>query len=424
MNEELNQLISNLDLLTSILRGHTLSENTFLATHGWNNPPLTMSDLVKISLRLSERIKNLIVEDLDKLNNNIEDIATINDRIRQFCNNQLPQINNSPQIIVTSLLTLISWISFTFDSISKRDVISWDKIQDDDLIPKKLKNKLKLLNSQIFDIESSKGNLLKNITLIQETSETIESISLDLENINESRKKIENLQIESAEVVGKMKVYLEDAIRHSGLTESHSKDTKKFVDLCEEAYHITTTKGLAGAFENRANKLATSMWVWVFGLVITLGASIYIGATRYQALNSAIEDKIDIKYIWVQIFLSVVSLGAPIWFAWISTKQISQRFKLSEDYAYKASLAKAYEGYKKEAAQIDSELEIRLFNSALMRLDEAPLRLIEGDNHGSPWHEFFTSKEFNDAISNLPDLKSKYISITKAKMKENDIEGK
>lgn len=63
-----------------------------------------------------------------------------------------------------------------------------------------------------------------------------------------------------------------------------------------------------------------------------------------------------------------------MWFAWLATKQIGQRFHLAEDYAFKASVAKAYEGYRKEAARIDPEFEARLFGSALTRLDEAPLR--------------------------------------------------
>lgn len=424
MNQQTNELLVNLDSMISMLNSYNSNDNTFLANFGWNNPPFNFKDLIKITSRIRDRIKNLNEEDLNKLDNNLEDITILNDRIQLFYNNQLPQINGNPQIVVSGYLTLVSWINQVIDFILKEETISWARVQEDKLIPGNLRKRLKSLESQIHNLELSKDKLLNDITLIQETSETIESISSDLENISETRKKIETLQTDSAEIVGKMKVYLEDAIKHSSTTEKHSIDTKKYVDLCEKAYHITTTKGLAGAFENRANKLSTSMWVWVIGLIITLGASIYIGATRYQALNAAIEEKIDIKYIWVQIFLSIVSLGAPIWFAWISTKQISQRFKLSEDYAYKASLAKAYEGYKKEAAQIDNELEIRLFNSALMRLDEAPLRLIEGDNHGSPWHEFFTSKEFNNAISNLPDLKNKYLSITRAKTKDNDIEEK
>ncbi|MBK9320151.1 MAG: hypothetical protein IPM91_16035 [Bacteroidetes bacterium] len=137
-------------------------------------------------------------------------------------------------------------------------------------------------------------------------------------------------------------------------------------------------------------------------------------------MNEAMKSDKEVRYIWVQIFLSILSLGAPIWLAWIATKQIGQRFKLSEDYAYKASVAKAYEGYRREAAKLDENLELRLFSSALTRLEEAPLRLIETEHHGSPWHELITSPQFKKAMDAVPELKDKLVSIIKPNSKKED----
>ena len=105
--------------------------------------------------------------------------------------------------------------------------------------------------------------------------------------------------------------------------------------------------------------------------------------------------------ILMHAILSVLSVGAPLWLAWLSTKQVGQRFRLSEDYAFKASVAKAYEGYRKEANRIDKDLEKRLFSSALSRLEESPLRLIVDDHHGSPLHEALNSKAL-DNLTSLP----------------------
>lgn len=90
-----------------------------------------------------------------------------------------------------------------------------------------------------------------------------------------------------------------------------------------------------------------------------------------------LEQGFDVRHgeIWLHIILSIVSVGAPLWFAWLATKQIGQRFRLAKDYSYKASVAKAYEGYRREAARIDEDFENRLFDSALTRLEEAPLGL-------------------------------------------------
>ena len=134
----------------------------------------------------------------------------------------------------------------------------------------------------------------------------------------------------------------------------------------------------------------------------------YIGAHRLEVLSAALQAPTpNWGGIAVQSVLSLLSVGAPLWFAWLATKQIGQRFRLAEDYAFKASVAKAYEGYRKEAARIDPAFEHRLFDSALTRLDEAPLRLVETGTHGSPWHELANSDAVKRAFSVAPELQEK-----------------
>ena len=116
----------------------------------------------------------------------------------------------------------------------------------------------------------------------------------------------------------------------------------------------------------------------------------------------------------MQSLLSVASIGAPIWFAWLATKQIGQRFRLAEDYSFKAAVARAYEGYRKEAARIDPAFEARLFDSALTRLEEAPLRLVEASAHGSPWNELVNSAAFAKAMETVPELRDKLTEVSKA----------
>ena len=115
--------------------------------------------------------------------------------------------------------------------------------------------------------------------------------------------------------------------------------------------------------------------------------------------------------IAVQAVLSLLSVGAPLWFAWLATKQVGQRFRLAEDYAFKASVAKAYEGYRKEAARIDPAFEHRLFDSALTRLDEAPLRLVETGTHGSPWHELANSEAVRRTFDAAPEFRDKITDL-------------
>jgi len=180
------------------------------------------------------------------------------------------------------------------------------------------------------------------------------------------------------------------------------------VDQCEEAYRITTTKGLAAAFAQRAFWLQVSMWIWVSVLIVALGIGYWLGSDRLKTLAEVVSQSQHSALIWFNGILALFSFGGPIWLAWIATKQIGQCFRLKEDYAFKASVAKAYEGYRKEAARIDSNLEERLFSSALTRLEEAPLRLVEEKTHGSPWHEFLDSSAFQQALKTVPGFRQEF----------------
>ena len=166
------------------------------------------------------------------------------------------------------------------------------------------------------------------------------------------------------------------------------RELNKKIKNADETMALATTVGLAGAFHDRANKLNISIRCWVVLLVVALIIGGGVGYFKTQSFIELIKDaKATKEVIWIYALLAFASFGAPLWFAWLATKQIGQRFKLAEDYAFKASVAKAYEGYKTEAARLDKDFEARLFSSALTRLEEAPLRFMNNTEHSSPLHE-------------------------------------
>jgi hypothetical protein len=54
---------------------------------------------------------------------------------------------------------------------------------------------------------------------------------------------------------------------------------------------------------------------------------------------------------------------------------------------------------------LDEQFSSRLFSSALTRLEEAPLRLVDAQDHGSPWHELFASPKVQAAMDSVPELR-------------------
>lgn len=408
MDSTLQDLCNSLDELAEAILTASSSNLTLTEQFGWNCPALNRIDIAGLSSDISNKIKILNPETIDE--NLVECFELIPVKIALFKTTTFPQLFNSNCVnAVPSYMALIQWINIVIAPI-----FSWQVLQDSKALPIQLTKRLRSIQLELDNIVPEKLKVENQIKLIQNATEAAESLPTDLESLKEARKKVDVFTSDSAKLFGKIESYHTEIQELSKNILNKKIETDLLVDQCEEAYRITTTKGLASSFEQRANKLSNTMWIWVVGLIATLAIGSLIGSSRFETLTSALKDvKPNWGIIWIDIALSIVGLAAPIWFAWIATKQINQRFRLAEDYAFKSSVAKAYEGYRKEASRIDEAFEARLFSSALSRLEEAPLRLVENENHGSPWQELLSSPAFLKAMDVVPELKEKFISIAK-----------
>lgn len=294
-------------------------------------------------------------------------------------------------------------------------------MQDSKALPTSLTRRLRSIQTDLDNLIPNKDKLSDQITLINDATEAAESLPTDLQNLKEARHKVSELEKESSfdrKKVNEHKSSIEAQLK--AINELHTQ-AHQLVEKCEEAYRITTTKGLAAAFDQRAQDLKNSMRFWVGGLLFALAVGAWIGHERIQILTTSLTaSTMNWGVIWIQIILSMTSVVAPLWFAWLATKQISQRFKLAEDYDFKASVAKAYEGYKKEAAKIDADFEARLFNVALTRLEEAPLRLVDSVNHGSPTQEVIEKTGLNRVGEKIVNQVEKVVDSVTPPKASND----
>lgn len=323
--------------------------------------------------------------------------------------------------------------------------VGWTALPAKGSMPALLVRRAAAANGRLEELEAEIPNLAAKVTAINTAHLVADNLEVDLQALAEAREAVERTAKEAAlnsakvellatqsvaslesmqtradaiwaEVQRKTEAALEEAEKKAKFNiekmEKYEEAAQKLIAQCEAAYHITTTKGLAGAFDQRAASLAWSMRGWVAGLAAALASGMWIGAERLSTLAAALSSPtLNWAAIISQMLLSVLSVGAPLWFSWLATKQIGQRFRLSEDYAFKASVAKAYEGYRKEAALLDPEFQSTLFRSALTRLDEAPLRLVEGEQHGSPWAEMLNSETVKNAFKIAPDLPARIMSL-------------
>ena len=408
MDKTLEKVCDALDDLGEFIATRTTEKRLLVEAQGWHSPALSADELADISRLLSNQIRENGRTDIpQEILGELEDIPRKLELVKQ---QTVPQFfgSNAPQAIPAYLAT-IQWIQMLVQPL-----LSWEVLEDTNAMPPMLAKRLRSTRKQLDEISINKEELLSQIQVIQDATETAESLPADLITLKEARKKIRDLSDQAIKESGKISELKDESIKNESIITSKIDQAKKLISQCEEAYNVTTTKGLAGAFEERAKRLSLSMWIWVVGLLFALGIGAVIGSNRLKYLTTAMSaDNPDIGIIIMQSILSVLSVGAPLWFAWIATKQIGRVFRLSEDYAFKASVAKAYEGYRKEAARIDPAFEARLFSTALSRVEEAPLRLVDEENHGSPWHEFIASPAFQKALDNIPEFRDKFIKTAK-----------
>lgn len=406
MNKTLEDIADALDEVSEAITKGWGGDSTLKQQWGFNHPALTRHDLAEMADLLSGRIREYGSDQLDeKVQHSVQNAAN---QLRLLKADTIPHFysGNGYQAVPAYVITL-AWLEEALEP-----VLSWQATNDPSLMPPKIARRVRAMQARLDEISPETEVLEKKIKLINEATEAADSLPTDMEELRKARAQIEKLSTESATTQGKIQQRWDEIEKLLLAMNEKSVEADKLVKQTEEAYRVATSIGLAGAFDQRSKSMAWSMRLWVAGLMIALGGGTAIGANRVKVLTDALTaSSPNWGIIWIHVVLSIVSVGAPLWFAWLATKQIGQRFRLAEDYGYKASVAKAYEGYRKEAARIDEDFESRLFDSALTRLEEAPLRLVEDETHGSPWHELINSDAFKAALDKVPNLGTTFAKI-------------
>lgn len=406
MQKELDATCTALDALATAVINGWGSDSTITEVLGWYGPAVTRHELAALARGLARDIRATDADGLDGAV--LKLVQELPQRLQVLQANTVPYMynGNGGQAIPAYVITL---------SMLRAELLpalGWQIIPDPKALPTHLAKRARAAVAVLDQLTPNIDTLTEKIGQIEAAHEVAENLPVDLQALAEAREKLSKAAAETAVSAEKVKEARESSSSELDKIKRAYEEAAQLVKQCEAAYHITTTKGLAGAFDQRAGKLSWSMWTWVVGLIVALVLGSMIGSHRLEVLSVSLQaPNPNWGGVAIQGLLSLLSVGAPLWFAWLATKQVGQRFRLAEDYAFKASVAKAYEGYRKEAARIDPEFEARLFRSALARLDEAPLRLVETGSHGSPWHELATSDGVRRAFELAPEFQEKATSL-------------
>ena len=385
------------DIIETLNENITHDEPYNYSKGQWNYPGVARDELVAEAKKVIS-----LIEDKTDDNVNIDDkILTKYLKALEYLRTEtLPFIDSFPQDVITVYLITINALKIALEPFLVKDNSRELAIQ--------LKNQTKRVRSleAILNALEPRTSPLKDmVSSIEQAHETAEQLPTDLESLREARKTIDKLVTESTADKAAALAAKTEIEKLQEELNGVSEEAQKVLKQCERAYSAATSVGLAAAFSKRSRNLSISMWVWVISLIGSLATGGYFGSIQLQKLLELMAQR-DISNLSMSInfIMAILSIGAPVWFSWLATKQIGQRFKLSEDYAFKASVSSAYEGFRRETSRFDKEMEAKLLSSALTRLDELPLRLVEAENHGSPWHELASSNIVKQAMSKIPSF--------------------
>lgn len=402
MHDTLKNVTSHLLQLIAQVKSTVPNEEPIGIAHGaWNVAAITKTDLINEAGELIDLIQDRGLDELDEETNILlTDYVRRLDHVRTHT---VPQFwsGNAGQAIPAYIQTING-----LRKSLERALLKTTQADADSLLRKVLTT-LRSMEAKLNGIEPRTATLGTMVERIEHAYNAADQLPTDLESLSEARKTLSNLLQDATQDQGRVNDIKKRADGLDNQLKQSALEAKNVLKQCETAYSAATSVGLAAAFSERSTALSKSMWTWVGGLIAALGAGSYFGSKQLSSLSELFKQPdVTTSVVMLNLMLSLLSVGAPVWFGWLATKQIGQRFRLAEDYAFKASVSRAYEGFRREAARVDKAMEARLLASAIARLDELPLRLIETETHGSPWHELASSDLVKEAFRAVPGFAS------------------
>lgn len=414
-------LLEALDRLHASLDSSSKEKRAFAELVGHLGVGLDRIDMVRYVWELRDQIASS-VQSIDWTAESNEEtglfLTSFAQRVDQLTSVSVPQLWNgnggaASSSILTTLLTMQQLMA---------QWLKWPEARSEYSMPHRLSQRIRAANARLKQVEANTEGLDEKLALILRTHEAAETFPTDLEELERIRKQVDSIAQACTAIQAKLEEHRQNADDRMTRLDKQAQEAEAIVAKCKDAYRNATSTGLAGAFQEKASKLNISIAWWTTGLLVALGLGAFIGSNRIAVLSELVTQDASAGSIILQIALSLLSVGAPLWFAWLATSQIGQRFRLAEDYAFKASVSKAYEGYRSEADMLNSEaFSTRLFSAALDRLEEPPIRLLEKSGlYSSPVHEFLDSPAFHKALDTMPALRSKLADLVSAPSRKAD----
>lgn len=235
--------------------------------------------------------------------------------------------------------------------------------------------KINTSKSIITEIQLQMQQSVANVLPVEaQIRELLSSAEKNSSTISKYTGDIEELRKQYKELHSKL---VDDNATLDGILETSTKHQEVIQKTIEDASRL----GMAGSFKMRKDELVRPMFVWGLLFFVGVTALFTVGILEVIPLLKS-------QFDWVQLLGRTTIVAPCVWLAWFSVKQFGHTLRLWEDYSFKYASAMAFEGYKKEAANISKDMIQLLMEVSIVNFSSNPLRVFDSkSNHGSPLNE-------------------------------------
>lgn len=229
-----------------------------------------------------------------------------------------------------------------------------------------------------------KGELDNLMEEFQKTQDKIKTAERELYGYEEKNKNGEDEHIEG--LTEKIKKFFD--IQQTKYSEIYNK-------IENELLAGATTVGLSMAYERKADSYNKPNRFWLIGFFVSVGIIIIILFFSLSDINkhffqnsdiTSLGDKMVLEYYIIKSIIKIGIISSLVWAASFMGKRYNQNKRLLEEYSFKATFAKSFEGYRKRAEELDKlnedkKLSEKLMNNLIQMNAYNPVNTMESKTH-------------------------------------------
>lgn len=177
-----------------------------------------------------------------------------------------------------------------------------------------------------------------------------------------------------------------------------------------------TTAGLASSFESRRQSLHRSLVLWQSGAILSIVLLLGLALYDYEKI---IDPTLSLDHLGLVLLRRLPLIGPLLWLILYCSRQAATGKRVEEEYAFKASISRSFEGYKTQLLEMEDELPEnapvkQLCRDTLVILSTPPGRIYEKHRSDvTPLSEltdaaprlvklFAALKEASDVVKGMP----------------------